>query len=215
MTDDQIIDDILGRELAPREPSWAASRATQRAADRGGWTRGGITAVRWGQYKGWERPATREELDAIAEPEARAFYRKLYVEPFKRYPDPLRLLLIDFGVTSRHVAVFSALQRALRDQGLYLGLIDGIPGIKTQMALADVRCDPRRLYLDTVKYRCDYYVSLAFDAKVHAFLEANPDSQLHNCRGWLARAWQFVNDAPEGPRAQTNGPTTVHAHAQP
>ena len=72
MTDTEIIADVLKRELAPDEPTWASSRARVQAADKGGATRGGITARSWGQFKGWARDATRAELDAITEAEALA-----------------------------------------------------------------------------------------------------------------------------------------------
>ncbi len=108
ITDDQLIDAVLRRELPPGV-TWDQSRALRKASDRGGWTRGGITATSWGRHKGFGRQATRAALDAITEAEARAFYQQLYLAPFAAYPDWLRHVLIDFGVTSSHRAVFRAL----------------------------------------------------------------------------------------------------------
>lgn len=195
MSDDQIIDGILRRELHPTEKSWNDSRARLHAADRGGWTRGGITAARWGQYTQLARPATPVELNAIAETEARAFYRTLYIDPFDGYPEPLRFLLIDYGVTSPHTYVFKALQQALRDMKLYAGSIDGVVGQKTRAAVAACT-NHRRLYLGILEYRARHYIALGFDAKTRAFLKATSDTQLHNMRGWLARCLPFVYDAP-------------------
>jgi hypothetical protein len=104
--------------------------------------------------------------------------------------------LIDYGVTSPHVYVFKALQQALRKQQLYAGPIDGIPGPQTRAGLADARLDHRRLYLDVLEYRARHYLAISFDADVRAFLKAHPQTQLHNCAGWLARCWAFVDDAP-------------------
>lgn len=196
MTVDSIIDGILARELPPGA-TWAQARAALHPADRGGWTRGGITARRWADYKGWTRSATRAELDALTEDDARSFYAHLYVRPFEEYPDPLRLLLIDFGVTSSHLAVFRALQRALRDQGLYAGRIDGIVGPQTRAALAQAHA--RRLYVDTLDHRRRYYLDLAQDAEYRDFLRDHPTTQAHNLAGWNNRCWAFVDLVPDRP----------------
>lgn len=196
MTVDAIIDDVLRRELHRTERSWSEARARLQAADKGGWTRGGITGDSWGRFIGLGRPATQVELDAITEAQARAFYAGRHVTPFDGYPDPLRLVLIDFGVTSSHLNVFRCLQRALRDMGLYAGLIDGVPGPKTRAAMA--AAPARRLYLGVLEYRARFYLSLAFDDQTRAYLRAHPTTQLHNALGWLARCLPFVYEAPEG-----------------
>ena len=190
-----IISDILRRELPPGV-TWANARARKHPADRGGWTRGGVTAASWGKHKGWRRLATPAELNAITEADARAFYRQKYVAPFDAYPDPLRELLVDFGVTSSHRAVFRQLQKALRDQGLYRGRIDGVVGPKSRSALMGP-LDQRKLYLDTLNYRRLYYLTLAFDKQTRAFLKTHRTTNLHFARGWLSRCWEFVDAAPE------------------
>lgn len=196
LTDDRIIDDVLRRELPPGVTSWEAATARLHPADRGGWTRGGITAARWGQFKGWSRAATRAELDAITDADARAFYRHLYVRPFDGYPDPLRLLLIDYGVTSPHMYVFRALQQALRDVGVYKGAIDGVMGGQSREAFAAVQ-DHRDLYLRTLEYRARHYIAISFDAEVREFLRTHPTTQLHFQRGWLKRCLEFVYAATD------------------
>lgn len=196
MTVDAIVHDILRRELHRSESSWEESRARLHAADKGGWTRGGITAASWGSYGGWGRPATRLELDAITAAEAFAFYYRRHVQPFDEYADPLRILLVDFGVTTSHVNVYRGLQRALRDMGLYAGAIDGVVGPVTRAAIASCS-DQRQLYLRVLEHRARHYLSLAFDHDVRAFLKANPTSQLHFALGWLSRCLPFVYEAPE------------------
>ncbi len=186
-----IIDDILRREL-PAGVTWAESKARLHPADRGGLTRGGITSASWGTYAQLGRPATRAELNAITEPQARQFYRQRHVAPFDTYPDPLRVLLVDFGVMSSHRAVFRALQKALRDQGLYRGQIDGRIGPQSRAAIKAPQLDHRQLYNDTLNYRQQYYITLAFDRQARAFLKSHPTSQLAFLRGWLARCWEFV-----------------------
>ncbi|MGH9350243.1 MAG: putative peptidoglycan-binding domain-containing protein [Vicinamibacterales bacterium] len=193
MTVERIVDDILRRELHPTERTWAEARARQHAADRGGWTRGGITASRWGQYRRLGRSATAAELNAITEVEARAFYVAWYVMPFDRYPEPLRILLIDFGVTTSHVTVFKCLQRALRHMGRYPGAIDGVVGPRTRAALAEA--EPREVYLRTLEHRARHYIALSHDSYVRGFLRATPNTQLHFLRGWLARCLPFVYEA--------------------
>lgn len=195
ITTDQIIDDVLRRELHQSDRTWGGSLARLHAADKGGWTRGGITAASWGLHMGWSRQATRAELDAITESHARAFYERLYVRPWIGYPDPLRLLLIDFGVTTSHRNVHRCLQRALRDMGQYSGPIDGIVGKQTKAAL-DAVTDARRLYLGVLEHRARHYLALAFDSQVRQFLRTHPMTQLHNALGWLARCLPFVYEAP-------------------
>lgn len=202
MNIDQIIDGVLRRELPaetrplPLPEAWTRTKAAAHAADRGGWTRGGITVRSWAEFKGLgSRHASRAELEAIAYEDARAYYRQQYVGPWESYPEPLRTLLVDFAVTSWHDDPARALQRALRDQGLYLGPIDGVAGQKTLAGLADASCDQRRLYLDVLVNRARHYVAVAFaDRQVREFLRTHPTTQLHNLRGWLAgRILPFIH----------------------
>ena len=196
-----IVESILRRELPPGVTSWDDPRnvAALKASDKGGWTRGGITAESWGRYRRLECDATPNELNAITTNEAFTFYRDQYVRPFAFVDDPLRLMLVDFGVTSHHRSVYRALQFGLKYQGLYGGVIDGLVGPKTRAALAAVR-DHRKLYDEVLDQRRRYYEALALDRPARAFLRATPHTQLHNLRGWTNRCAEFVGLMPDRPR---------------
>lgn len=117
MTPDQVIDAVLRREFERGVRTWAAAKARQMSGDRGGLTRGGITALAWGEYKGWHRPATEVELNAIAEADARAFYRKRYIDNpgfGSIRNDALQAQVIDFGVNSGPARAIRWLQRVLQ-----------------------------------------------------------------------------------------------------
>lgn len=194
MSTDIDIAGILRREL-PAGVTWAESVALIKASDRGGATRGGITADSWGEHAHLGRPATEAELNAISETEALAFYRERHVAPFAMVADPLRALLVDFGVTSTHAAVWRTVQTALKGLGHDVGAIDGIPGSKTLKALIDA--EPRDLYIAVLDQRRRYYSMLAYDAEARVFLGSHPKSQLHNERGWANRVAEFVALVPD------------------
>lgn len=204
---DDMITDVLRRELPPEVP-WGEARARLLASDRGGWTRGGVTAGSWGRYRALGRPATPDELNAITEAEARAFYAGLYVAPFEWVWSPLRELLVDFGVTSSHEAVWRATQHALKSLGLYAGVVDGVPGPLTRGGITSPAADRRAVYIEVLDRRRLYYQSLAFDAEAREFLARHPHTQLHNARGWANRCAEFVALTPDrgrGPGADVRG----------
>lgn len=185
---ERILLDGLRREGWP-----ALARAV--ASDRGGLTRGGITAENWGDFKHLDRPATADELDAITETEALEFYYQRYVllPHFDQVLDQrLRALLVDWAFTSWYDDPTKALQYSLASQGLYHGAIDGATGPKTLAALQSVR-DPRRLFRDVFNARMVFYRNLALHAPdVQQFLKDHPASQLHNLAGWENRNLEFT-----------------------
>lgn len=195
MTDEALIDRILRRELPPGVMRWDDPRNVARchAADRGGWTRGGITARAWAQVHGLAAPASPEILNAITEAEARAFYVAWYVAPWRWCPDVIRAIVVDWHVTSGPGPVTRGLQRALRQQGLYDGPIDGIAGPRTRAAVTSPACDLRRLVRDVVIERIRHVLAIAYDAHVRAFLRAHPQTQLHFLHGWILRC---LDDLP-------------------
>lgn len=193
MTTEELVSQIIDRELhhSERGKPWAFSRARLHAADKGGWTRGGITAASWGRYKKFGRSATPEELNAIGEADARQFYRERYVGPFAFLADPLKALMVDWAVTSGHDDPAKALQATLKRRGIYDGIIDGVVGPKTRRALIEDP-SPRTTYTDVYNARVRFYVNLAMrDPAVLDLLADNPRCQLWNLRGWVNRALEF------------------------
>jgi len=129
MTEHEIIDAILKRE----------GGYVDNAADHGGATNYGITANAWGWEKRLNRAATRAEVRAITEAQARDFYQRKYLEqgPFKRVAfEPLRVQLIDFGINSGNERATRWLQRAI-----------GVPstGVMDQITMDALNGYPPRL----------------------------------------------------------------------
>lgn len=192
-TVDAIIDAVIARELhaSERGQPWSAVRAREHPADRGGWTKAGITVKTLGQWRHLGRQATRAELEAMSEEEAREIYRARYVRPFEFAAEPLKSLLVDWGVTSGPDDPSRALQTALRDRGVYTGPIDGICGAWTKAALLRDQ-EHRTTYRDVFRARVVFYVRLALrDPDVVAFMDAHPSTQLRNLAGWVNRALEF------------------------
>lgn len=182
-TVNDVISDILRRE----------GGYANRVADRGGMTNWGITAHTWASYKRLGRPATIEEVKAITEPQARAFYWDVFVGPVAEMAEPLRSLFVDWAVNSGFYEPTKALQGILYVKGLYLAGIDGVLGRKTFEAVAQ---DPSadKTYHELLVARVDFYFSLAIqrDPQVAVFLDAHPTAALHNLHGWCRRALEFA-----------------------
>lgn len=188
---DPDIETVLREGL--RREGWPAP-AAKHPADRGGWTRGGITAGNWGAFRRLGRPATPGELDDITEAEALDFYYRQYVKVpgYDGVPDGrLQALLVDWAFTSWHDDPTKALQQSLADRGLYAGAVDGAFGPKTRAALSADR-DPRQTYRDVYNARIDFYVDLALDKHARALMRQNKRTQLHFLRGWVRRCLEFT-----------------------
>lgn len=121
------------------------------------------------------RPATRAEVKALGEDEARAIYARQYVEPCAWVPfDELRAQLIDFSVHSgSHVAV-------LRLQGVLGVPPDGIVGPRTRSAITlwPWRLTNNGLVAARVQWLSD--------------LAERDESQRAFLRGWVVRAVSFL-----------------------
>lgn len=202
MTSDQIIDDVIRRETGG--VPWALAKAQLHAADKGSWTRGGITVASWGDYANLGRHATPEELNQISEPQMRAFYKARHIDVFGFAPDPLRLLLADWSATSWIDDPTEALQRALLKRGFYKkpdgrdGRIDGDPGPLTRAAMTEAAeinggMLLPLIYRDVFIDRVLFYVDLGRgDTDTRTFLRTHPKAQLHNLKGWCVRALEFT-----------------------
>ena len=167
MTVDAILNELIGRE----------GDFTDDPLDRGGATKYGITAATLGNWRGWSRPATRAEVEALTVPEAKAIYTVRYLEQpgFAQIPsEPLRVALMDDGVNSGPAAAIKRLQRVLGVSQ------DGVLGPITLTAVREY--PDTRLLQELVKARCLAYARI---------VQADP-SQRRFLVGWLTRAFTFL-----------------------
>lgn len=113
MTETEIFDGLLAREGGLRDavkrPDGSVDPLTYR----------GVTVNTLGLWRQLGRPATRAELLGMTDAETRAIYRVLYIDGPGFTPtlvpyEPLRLQLVDFGVTSGPERAVRWLQRLLR-----------------------------------------------------------------------------------------------------
>lgn len=179
MTDHALITEILRREGWPRY--------TDRKADRGGPTKGGITIDTLSAWRNY-RVTARAVFD-LQEPEARAIYAARYITPWAWVPDErLRELLLDWAVTSWHDDPARALQRAVGAG------VDGVVGPQTRRLTRDALArDAAAVRRAVLTARIVFYADLALEElPVRLLLGVNPTLQLHNLRGWLRRCGEFT-----------------------
>lgn len=145
-------------------------------ADKGGATNMGITAATLGASRQLGRPATREEVRALRESEARAIYLQQYVvrPGFDDLPEWILPLVVDDAVLSGVRTAVKTLQQAVGVPD------DGVLGEKTRAALATK--DPAAVRLAFVKARALRFARI---------VETNP-TQAKFLRGWLTRALSFL-----------------------
>jgi lysozyme family protein len=131
------------------------------------------------------------EFVMLSEEKARRYYLAEYVvgPGFQPLPEPLRSLMVDYGVISGPATATKVLQ------GLLGVDVDGILGPKTRAAIA-AHQNQRALYLQLVEARALRHLDLALaDSATRAFLKANKTVNLHNARGWMRRALSFLHAA--------------------
>lgn len=187
-TIDETIAAVIARETGG--VPFGQSPAELDKADRGGWTRGGITAANAGDFLGLGRPATEAELNALTEAQAFAFYQQ-YGGPYWVVYEPLRAMLYDFSVTSGAAAA-KALQTGLVRQGVYLradgsiAKVDGVIGALTVAALARSH-DKGRLYRDCFGAMIRHYMfCVASDSRIPASVKQTTNIRFGS--GWMNRA---------------------------
>ena len=88
-TDEQIVDDILRRE---------GDTYSNRAADRGGPTKYGITQRTLADWR--KHPVTPDDVRNLQESEARAIYMANYVRPFDGVDPAVKAQAVDIAVNS-------------------------------------------------------------------------------------------------------------------
>lgn len=158
-----VIDGLIERE----------GRAfTNHPADKGGPTKFGITQATLAKWRG--RPVSAQEVEALAETEARVIYRELYIcgPQFQRIADAiLRNHVVDAGVNHGVGWAARRLQEAAGVQA------DGILGPISLRAINEAN-GPKTMHLAFCARRY---------AKYARIVAADP-SQLVFVRGWVNRA---------------------------
>lgn len=175
MTIEEILDGLIRRE---------GSKYTNRPSDRGGPTKYGITLATLREERGaW---ASAADVANLSEAEARAIYRKRYIERpgFHRIADErLREFLVDYFVNGGPV---------VKDLQRTLGVApDGRIGPDTLEALR--LADPVAVYAAMLRSRLNHYVGIILgDPAVKRFRASRPDTQLENLKGWMNRLGEFL-----------------------
>lgn len=178
MNTSQIIEDILTRE---------GSEYTNRAADRGGPCRHGITLATLSEWRG--RPSTADDVRNLTETEARDIYRESYiVRPgfLGIENEAVRALVVDCGVNHGVKRAVKMLQEAAHV------FPDGIFGPNTRSAVN--RMTAAVLYRRLIAQRVRFYGQIiAHDPELKKAREAGYGNlQAFNAGGWLARAAEFI-----------------------
>lgn len=163
-----IIDEILVRE--------GGDKFTDRAVDRGGPTKFGITQTTLGAWH--NKPATVDDVKNLTEAEARQIYETQFITKpgFDKITyGPLRVHVIDFGVNS-------GTDRAIKYlQALVGALVDGQFGPKSQAAVNNYP-DQQKLHLLLVRDRLRFLGRLI----------SVDHSQAENAAGWINRVTEFM-----------------------
>jgi lysozyme family protein len=172
---EQTVDEILDH----RE----GSGFTDRASDKGGPTKWGVTLKTLSAYLG--RQATVDELKVLTREQALNLYLKLFVfEPgFQRISsDMIGEFVIDLAVNHGVPGGVKLLQSTLGAKR------DGIFGPQT-LALTNLAL-PRVLLEKLIVTRAHYYVALALAEVPRELIER---TDLDNLDGWLARDLSFIS----------------------
>jgi lysozyme family protein len=154
---------------------------TDRASDRGGPTKFGITLKTLAEFRGCK--VTAGDVEKLTELDAATIYRALYWEKMQLdgvVSQPVAMALFDQGVNRGAYTVTRQVQKALRDLGETV-TTDGVFGPMTLNALNHV---PARKFLVEFIARC--YTSYA------QIVEASPD-QAVNIEGWVSRTNKLLH----------------------
>lgn len=160
-------------------------------ADRGGPTNFGITAATLGEWRGLGRPASREEVNALTEREARAIYTKRYLKDpgFDQIRNAkLRDLLLDCAVHHgpRRAAIW--LQEAVGVKA------DGVIGPKTLAAVRSFGRAPSATSLRMTSASAQK-IQMTILSKRIIFLGeliTKDPKQAVFAKGWMVRVAEFL-----------------------
>lgn len=163
-----LIDAILVRE---------GDRYTNRAADRGGPTKYGITQATLAKYRG--HPVSAADVAALTEAEARAIYLRAYIDDpeFDHIDDAhLRGLLVDSGVQHGPARAVRWVQRAVGVK------VDGVLG---PISLGAINiANAITLYMRVLARRVRFYGEII----------SADHTQAENAAGWANRVAAFIDD---------------------
>lgn len=163
---DELITDVLKAE------GW--DTYTNRANDRGGPTKWGITLRAWGDFV--KEPVSDYDIRNIDEEDARHFYRTAYVygPKFDQLPEPLLSLAVDSGVNHGPRAATKWVQRAIGARQ------DGVLGPKSFATLHYT--DPLDIAMRV----------LASRIRLYGRLVTRDPSQAEFAHGWNNRAAKWL-----------------------
>ena len=167
MTVDAILDEVIRRE----------GGYVHDPADRGGPTKYGITQRTLRAWRG--QPMTAADVRQLTRDEARAIYRRQYVDApgFATLPDPLRAQVMDNAVTSGPRQAIRDLQRAIGGV-----TVDGRLGPKTRAALQ--RQGVAAVHARLIQARA---------VRIGRIVQRDP-TQARFLAGWLTRITAFAGD---------------------
>lgn len=150
---------------------------SNRAADRGGPTKYGVTLATLRGIPGYEH-ATAETVKNLTIPEATQIYRTVYTLPFEIIDDPTTFKFVFNGAVQHGVVgMTKLLQKAM-------GLSpDGVIGSKTKAALMERSKQPLEFFARLVATRMRFYASILI----------NDHSQRANAAGWFNRVADDLN----------------------
>ena len=172
MTDDELIGEVLERE--------GGATFTNNPADRGGPTKYGITAATLAQWR--QKPVLAADVAALTEEEARAIYRRRYIEDpgfDKIGSEALRAVLVDAGVNHGPRTAVKFLQRALAIQD------DGILGPVT-LQVVNLRNGLLQLAIRVLAQRTRFFGRMISKNLTDADRDGIPDNT-EFAAGWLDR----------------------------
>jgi lysozyme family protein len=162
---------------------------TDRGSDRGGLSKGPITASTLSKWRRMTRPVTVADMTALTEAETRRILETWYWQQ-PGYSvlgdDPVEAVLYDFTVTSGERNAVLGLQRVLGVSP------DGVLGAQTVSAFR--LASARTVYVGIQQDRSRFVHRIALaDPDVQLFLAGHPKSQLHNLEGWNNRCLGFID----------------------
>ena len=185
-TEDQIIAGIIRRE----------GGYSDRAADRGGATKYGITQATLAAWLG--EPVTKDDVRNLSEEDAARIYRERYIdEPGYsgiQFP-PLRVLVIDCGVLFGADDASPWLQAAANAEGGQVR-IDGQVGPHTLGAVNGTAAHAHRIYARVLMQRIQKHgrVIAADGREVAAGRRDAKKLQALNAGGWLNRCGDLLQE---------------------